>query len=259
MMNIQVFDQHAILLFWLCFTRWVTIIFQLPLFDQSAVPSSVKILASLVITYAFFPYNSISVMKDLTHFGADNFIWLTFGYVIIGLAIGYLIKSLMNMFIAGGTIITQQVGFGAMRYFDPTAGQRIGPFEKLIQLVILIMIISSGALMPMFKGVFLSFETIRMMDMGALANSPVFFLKLFKSIFASAILLASPLLFTNFMLYAIMGIVARTVPQMNVLMVSFVVNIGVGLLVFLSISNEFFHVAYEMYVDKLGDWFQFVT
>ena len=47
----------------------------------------------------------------------------------------------------------------------------------------------------------------------------------------------------------VMGIVARTIPQMNILMVSFVVNIGIGLLVFFAISGEFFTVAYKMYVD----------
>ncbi len=43
---------------------------------------------------------------------------------------------------------------------------------------------------------------------------------------------------------------------MNILMVSFVVNIGIGLLVFFAISEEFFHVAYTMYVERLGEWFQ---
>jgi flagellar biosynthetic protein FliR len=57
----------------------------------------------------------------------------------------------------------------------------------------------------------------------------------------------------------VLGIVARTVPQMNVIMVSFVVNIGVGLLIFIVNSNEFFQVAYKLYVDKLGEWFQFIT
>jgi flagellar biosynthetic protein FliR len=55
-----------------------------------------------------------------------------------------------------------------------------------------------------------------------------------------------------------MGIVARTIPQMNILMVSFVVNIGIGLMIFFAISEEFFTVAYKMYVDRLGEWFQFI-
>jgi flagellar biosynthetic protein FliR len=57
----------------------------------------------------------------------------------------------------------------------------------------------------------------------------------------------------------VMGIVARTVPQMNVLMVSFVVNIGLGLLLFLGIAEEFFTVSFDLYVEKLGEWYQFLS
>ena len=83
-------------------------------------------------------------------------------------------------------------------------------------------------------------------------------MEFFKSLFLAALLLSTPLIFTNILIMAILGVIARTVPQMNVLMVSFVVNIGLGLLVFIATSDEFFQVAYKIYTDKLGSWFQFV-
>ena len=41
-------------------------------------------------------------------------------------------------------------------------------------------------------------------------------------------------------------------------MVSFAVNIGLGLLVFAATSDEFFNVAFKLYTQKLGEWFQFI-
>jgi flagellar biosynthetic protein FliR len=72
-------------------------------------------------------------------------------------------------------------------------------------------------------------------------------------------MLASPIIFINALVMSVLGVIARTVPQMNVLMVSFVVNIGMGLLVFSVTSYEFFSVAYDVYLKKLGEWFQFIT
>ena len=95
-------------------------------------------------------------------------------------------------------------------------------------------------------------------SLGNFGNIHVFYHSFFKGVFSAAFLLATPILFTNLILNMVMGIVARTIPQMNILMVSFVVNIGIGLTVFYAISEEFFTVAYKMYVDRLGDWFQFV-
>ncbi len=259
MINIQVTDLHMVLAFWLCFSRWVAVVFQLPIYENVAVPMVVKVLSSLLLTYAFFPVSQVPVMADLQAVGTDNIIILTIAYSMVGLIIGFLVKSIMQLFYAGGSLISQQIGFAAMKYFDPSAGTQVGPFEKLVHTTLLVIIISSGALLPMFKGVLGSFMAIKFADAARFFQTPDFYLQFFKSIFVSSIMLASPLLFTNFLLYSLMGVIARMVPQMNVLMVSFAVNIGLGLLVFLSISYEFFQVAYEMYIQKLGDWFQFIT
>jgi len=56
-----------------------------------------------------------------------------------------------------------------------------------------------------------------------------------------------------------MGIVSRAVPQMNVIAVSFAVNIGLGLLVFVTGSDEFFQTCFRIYTEKLGAWFQFIS
>lgn len=259
MINIAVIDYPVLIAFWLTFTRWAAILVQLPLFDNTSVPNMVKVLMSVMIAYAFFPVVKDTVVQEVIRVGVDNFWWLTIFHSIVGLMIGFLVKVIMTLFIASGSIMTQQIGFAAVSYFDPTHDQQIGPFEKIIQWTILIMILTTGALIPMFKGVLNSFFSVTMENLGNFANIHVFYHSFFKGVFQAAFLLATPILFTNLLLNLVMGIVARTVPQMNILMVSFVVNIGIGLLVFFAVSEEFFHVAYKMYVERLGEWFQFVV
>ena len=255
-MNIQILDFNILIAFWLAFTRCLSIIFQLPIFDGMRIPAIVKTLTTLMITYAFFPFIQGEILKDIAYVGANNFWILTIFYTVTGLVIGYFVKSIMNVFIAAGSIITQQVGFAAVRYFDPSSGSQIGPFETMIQWTMLIIIVTSGALLPMFKGVFNSFFSVHIYDMGKLAHSTVFFVSFFKNIFLSALMLASPMIFTNLLIMSVLGIIARTVPQMNIIMVSFVVNIGLGLLIFAASSEEFFQVGFKVYTEQLGHWFQ---
>ncbi len=259
MIGINIVNYNELLVFWLIFSRIITIMIQLPIFDNVTVPNIVKILFSIIVSYAFFPYIKNDVMKDVIYFGANSFWLLTIYFTLIGLVIGFLVKSILTIFTSAGSIITQQVGFGAVRYFDPSTSQQVGPFEKIISWTVLIMIISSGALIPMMKGVFTSFSTISPGSMANGTNLAHFFLHLFKSIFLSALLLSSPMIFMNMLIMTVLGIVARTVPQMNIIMVSFVVNIGLGLMVFASSSQEFFHTAFRIYVEKLGEWFQFIV
>lgn len=256
-MNATVTDYTTLIAFWLCFSRWTAITFQLPIFDDQTVPVQVKILTSLILSYAFFPSVEAVLLKEVSTVGIENFWYLTIVHVLIGLVIGFFVKSILSIFIAAGTIMTQQIGFTSISYFDPSFVAQVGPFEKIIRWTILIMVLSTGALLPMFKGVVGSFETVNALGLEKLGQSHIFYVDFFKSVFKSAFLLATPILFTNLLLNLVMGIVARAIPQMNILMVSFVVNIGIGLLVFFAISEEFFSVAYKLYVEKLGDWFQF--
>lgn len=258
-MNITIADQTLFLAFWLSFSRWIAVLYQLPLFDNVAVPGLVKILGSFIISYAFFPELSGTLVAEINMVGIENVWILVTFHTTTGLIIGFLVKSIMSMFVAAGSILTQQIGFASVSYFDPTQGQQIGPFERLIEWTLLILILTSGALVPMLKGVFLSFSSFNFLNADNLLKTPEFFVLFFKSAFSASVILAGPLIFANLLMNLVMGIVARTVPQMNVLMVSFVVNIGLGLLLFLGISEEFFQVSFDLYVQKLGDWYQFLS
>ena len=259
MLNIQITDMTVIVAFWLAFSRWLAVIFQLPLFENVAIPVMVKVLTTLMITFAFFPLIQDQIMMDIKYVGVDSFWYLTIFETIIGLAIGFFVKSIMSIFVSAGAIITQQIGFNALHYFDPSAGGQVGPFERLIEWTVLMMVLTSGALIPMFKGVVHSFSSVHVYNLGKMAHSPEFFITMFKAFFISALMLSTPMIFINLVINAVMGIVSRAVPQMNVIAVSFAVNIGLGLLVFLAGSDEFFQTCFKIYTEKLGQWFQFMS
>lgn len=258
-MNVTISDQTLFLAFWLSFSRWLAVLMQLPLFDNLAVPSLIKLLASFLITFAFFPNLSGTLVAEINSVGLNNVWVLTMFHTTIGLIIGFLVKSIMSLFVSTGSILTQQIGFNSVSYFDPTQGQQVGPFERLIEWTLLILILSSGALVPMFKGVFQSFSVISFLNSTKMMKSPEYFVLFFKSAFSASILLAGPLIFANLLMNLVMGIISRAVPQMNVLMVSFVLNIGLGLLLFLGIVEEFFQVSFDLYIEKLGNWYQFLS
>ncbi len=259
MLNIQITDMTVIVSFWLAFSRWLAVLFQLPLFDNVAIPVMVKVLATLMITFAFFPLVQDQIMLDIKYVGVDSFWYLTIFETIIGLAIGFFVKSIMSIFVSVGAIITQQIGFNALHYFDPSAGGQVGPFERLIEWTVLMMVLTSGALIPMFKGVVHSFSTVHIYNLGKMAHSSEFFITMFKAFFISALMLSTPMIFINVVINSVMGIVSRAVPQMNVIAVSFAINIGLGLLVFVAGSDEFFQTCFKIYTEKLGQWFQFMS
>ena len=258
MIEVGIKDYKQVVAFWLCFSRILAIIFQLPLFDQASVPKLVKLLTTLILTFALFPHVSSSVFGDINLIGLENFWMLTIYYSLTGLVLGFLVKIIMSIFLGAGAIITQQVGFGAVRYFDPTLVQQTGPFEKLITWAMVILVISSGALIPMFKGILLSFNSFSLVNFNFSSSFSNYYFYFFKSAFLSILMLSSPLIFINILIVVILGIVTRLVPQMNVLLISFVVNIGLGLIVFYFLIDELFYVGFKYYTRELGSWFNLI-
>ena len=258
MINILVNDQLQLLAFWLCFTRWVTVLFQLPLFDQTGIPSMVKVLISMMVALAFFKSLAPAILLDLQVVGHRNWWLLGIYQAVVGLLIGFLVRVIMSLYASTGTIISQQIGFSAIQYFDQNSGQYVGPIEKLLNWTLVVLIVTSGALQPMFSGVFESFSTISLSNMSKVATMPAYFSQLFTTLFKAAILLASPILVANVFITCMMGITARVVPQVNILMMSFIINIGMGLLVLIIIFDEFFVVAYQYYLNQLGQWLHYL-
>jgi flagellar biosynthetic protein FliR len=258
-MNVTIADQTVFLAFWLSFSRWIAVLFQLPIFDNVAVPNLVKVLTSFLVSFAFFPHLQGTIVAEINLVGVNNIWLLMMFHTCTGLIIGFLVKCIMSLFVAAGSILTQQIGYASVSYFDPTQGQQVGPFERIIEWSLIVLVLSSGALVPMFKGVFESFFSVNFLNADRMLKTPEYFVLFFKSSFSAAVLLAGPLIFANLLMNLVFGIVARTVPQMNVLQVSFVVNIGMGLILFLGISEEFFQVSFDLYVEKLGEWYQFFS
>lgn len=259
MIHITQSDQTILISFWLIFTRWIGLTFNMPLFQNLSVPSILKVFFALIISYAFFPYLKGYALSDIAFVGVDHFWPLTISYLIIGLVIGLFVKYIMSIFYVAGTLIAQHIGLGASKYFDPISQQRLGPIEVFIQWVMIILILSSGALIPMFKGAFLSFKQFSIVNIATLNVTPEYVLGFFKEILTSGILLGFPLIMTHLLVMSIMGITSRSVPQMNILVVSFIVTILLGFFVFLITLDEFFVMGIEMYAGMLAKWFQAIT
>jgi flagellar biosynthetic protein FliR len=132
-MNFGILNEVQFLAFWLCFSRWVAVLFQLPLFDNAVVPQILKILISVILTFAFFPFVEGTLIAEIKSVGVGQIWALTMFHTMTGLILGFLVKSIMSLFVAAGSILTQQIGFASVNYFDPTQAQQVGPFERIVR------------------------------------------------------------------------------------------------------------------------------
>ena len=139
-----------------------------------------------------------------------------------------------------------QVGFAMVNVMDPTSGQQIpliGSF--LYNLAIIVFLVVNGHHM-LIAALFESFQSVPMMGLSPSSNLAGFAVNLVNGVFVTGMKLAMPVTFSILLTNVGLGILARTMPQLNIFVVGLPLQIVIGMFV-LSILMPF----YVLFLDVL--------
>jgi len=213
-------------------------IFVAPIFGGSTVPRQTRTLFSLMLALILLPMVPLPSQTGLLDL--LSLAWLGMSEVLVGLIMGI---SLMFVFAAiqyAGQIIDFQMGFAIVNLIDPTQDVQIpvmGFFHFLIAILIFLAIDAHHFIIRALSD---SFEIIPLMTAGF--SGPVIggFAKAFGDLFVVAMRIAAPTIAVLMLYNASLGIIAKTVPQINLLIVGFPIRIALGMIV-VGLSMSFFY------------------
>ena len=213
--------------FLLVLGRIGTILFYIPLMGPHQIPVRVKIMLALALSFFISPLvGNISFSE--VHSLLEIFILLS-TEIIIGFLIAFAAHLIFSAFQVAGSIIDLQMGFGLANVIDPQDGPQNPVATKIYLLLAVLLYFSISA---HHLTVFAIIESFQVINPQAFIKSDAFMpsiLDLFVSIFISAIKIAGPIMAVLFCVTFGMGLVGRAMPQMNVFIISFPLQIGIGL------------------------------
>jgi flagellar biosynthetic protein FliR len=200
----------------------------IPLFGGRRVPQTVKAAAILAMTLVLFPI----VRDSIRQIPADA---LSTGFLVIREALVGLTLSLLSQVIFAavefcGQMIGMQMGLSMASLFDPDAGQTqvIATFQELLAMLLFMTL---GVHHVFIRAIVDSYTVIPVGAWHMSGGLIHFFISATSGLFVLAIKLAAPVMVSLLAAGVVLGIMARSFPQMNVFMISFPLNIGLGLLV----------------------------
>lgn len=197
-----------------------------PIFGHRNVPAIVKIGLVIITSLIVLPTiagKTVEVPSDL-----PGLVVMLFKEVVAGLAIGF---GSMMIFLAvqfAGTMIGLQMGFGIVNVIDPNSQLEvpiIGQFQLLLAMLIFLAL--DGHHMVLSAIV----SSVKIIPLGAIDYSSLsgeLILRAGIETLASGIKLGAPCMVTLFLVDVALGVVARTMPQMNVFVVGFPLKIATG-------------------------------
>ena len=253
MVNLLPLIQDYIPLFGVILIRVAGILVAIPALSSRSVPLQVRIGLLIGLTVILFPIVSDKMGPFTLSF--SHVLPLLFTEFMVGIVLGFAISFVMNAFIIAGELIGIQMGINLISALDPIAGGQVPILGQFMGLLAMLIFLAIDGHHMMFEALVASFQLVPPLHVhfsGFLVESV---LKLGLGMFVLALKVGAPVMTAVFIVTLGMGILGRTIPQLNVMLNNVPITIGVGLLV-LGLSLPLFGSIAESNLRDIGPTLQ---
>ncbi len=176
--------------------------------------------------------------------------------LLVGLSIGFIASILLYALQVAGGFIDLQMGFAMANVFDPQTGIQSPLIGRYLYILAILFLLSIDAHHMLLNGIFQSYQLVPIdgWQMTFLIQGDVAHLvvETISRMFYIAFQIAMPVVGCLFLVDLALGIISRTVPQVNVFIIGLPLKIAVSLFVLLLTISIIFQVVEGLYVDMLS-------
>lgn len=216
------------MIIFLASVRIVAMILSSPIYSVSQIPPLVKVGLSLVIgTLIAGTINISHVILPTTNY---SFLLIVFKEAAIGVTIGYLSTLIFNAIRVSAQLMDFSMGFSMAQYYDPSTSGTATPLDRFFNWFAMVLFLTLNFHHVIISAVLRSFEIAPIGNFVYNHDIPLYILQVFSGTFTIAIQLAAPIVVILFITDFTMGLISRTVPQINVFVLGMPIKVLVGLL-----------------------------
>jgi len=216
--------------FFLVFVRVAAILLAIPVFSSTSIPSLVKISLALAASIALFPM--LNLPDIILPVGFFPFATGLAGEVMMGVIIGFTVRIVFAGIQLAGQLAGYQMGLAIANVMDPDSSQQMPILAQLNNLLAILIFLVINAHHWFIRALVESFHLVPLMGVHVEGSAITQLVYLTGNVFVIALKVGAPVIAALLLTSVAFGLVARTVPQMNVFIVAMPLKIGVGLIFF---------------------------
>lgn len=238
---IELIDLTLLPTFLLMFARLLAFIMTLPVFSYRTIPTPYRLGLAFFLSLLAISHIETDLSSIDTHF-----LLLLIKEVLVGLMIGFISYLVLSVVQIAGGFIDFQMGFAIANVIDPQTGVQSPLIGQYFYMIAILFLLAVDGHHILINGMIHSFQVIPLESFFKIeGNFAEFILVTFNRLFIIAFQMALPLVGSLFLVDVALGIIARTVPQLNVFVV------GLPLKITVSFTVLFFFMAMYIGLTKL--------
>ena len=198
-----------------------------PLFSESSINLHVKIGAAILITLVVAPGLP---MPDIPT-ASWAALWLAMQQVLIGFALGFIMRIAFAVVLLAGEYIGFQMGLSFASFFDPGTGAQTAVVSRLLNIVAMLCFLAVNGHLVMLHAFMRTFEVLPIRPGSLDSNGWGVIIEWSSELFLSGMLLALPLIIILLTMNLAFGILNRTAQQITIFAVGFPITLLTGMVV----------------------------
>src|ERR1043166_9506883 len=240
-----------VLTYLLVFARVGAMVMLLPAIGDMGVPSRVRLVLALAISFALTPtvQSAYPAQAPAT---TVALVILILQEVTAGILVGAMARIIMSALQVAGYLISSQIGLSYAQTIDPTQntqGAVVGNFMTLLGTVLIFATDLHHLAIGAIAGSYKMIQPGGHLPTGDMLQLVI---QLTSSSFALGFQLAAPFLVFGFAVYAGLGVLARLMPQLQIFFVAVPLNIMCGFLIMLALIGSLMTVFLTYYTNSMA-------
>ena len=218
------------------FMRFLLVLFRIsgifvitPVLGGSQVPWRVRVFLAIALSFAIYPMvagSTVAMPTDWPHLLVG-----IAGELAVGLICGFVVNLVFVAAQMGGTLLSRHMGTALARVINPLYESPVPVFGQFYYLFAVVVFVAVNGHHVLIAGLVKTFDRIPLMGAEFHAGMVVKMSELMGDMFILMVKLAAPTFVALFLVTVALGIIARTVPQIHVLIIGFPLKVLLGLVV----------------------------
>ena len=233
--------------FMMVLTRISAFFIVLPVFGWKSIPVRIKVAMTVLVTI-FFSMITPSAIEP-REVSLLEAILLLANEATYGLALGLIVYLVFATVKFSGRIIERQMGLAMAQILDPLTGEQAQPLGMLLETIFILLFLSANGHHMFLLIISRSYEAFPAGNIPTIAVLASGIIKAGSTLLMAGLRLSAPILAAFLVLMVALAVLARIVPEMNILFISLPLRVGLGLLmaaIFVPFINGF--------VAEFADW-----
>jgi len=222
-----------------------------PVFGARGVPAMVKMGLAVSISVVLFPI--VMAQAPVIPEGMFPFVGILVKEILLGLALGFIINLITTVMQGAGQLIDFQIGFIMGNTIDPINGMQSPLTGSFLMILTTMLLLATNSHHYIIAALVKSYEFLPI-NPAALNYGVAYIIEITGKVLSLSLQIAMPVFGAIFLVDVGVGLLSKTVPQLNLFSVIFPVKIIFGIiLIFLMIP--FFGESVSSVFDLTMQWF----